>query len=145
VNAIRLFGWILFAVTFPLLTLLSIPIYSCFHDSYTTSFIYKLLHTISYEELIAVAFTLSAASGIDAIITGIGLNVDVQNGIKSRSSTILGVITIFITFCTMIIYFCVGDPKKTVYPDNAIFVEQALYILAVALSFSCEYCAMLWT
>jgi len=130
-NAIRLIGWLLFGVIFPLFTLVSVP-FNSYLQSSTNGLFNALLTGISYEDLLVVAFTLSAASAIDAVITGWG---------KYKFSLILGIFTLFITLGIMFVYFCVKDTPHSFHRDVVIGVERGSYVVAVFLSICCEICA----
>ena len=130
-KVIRLFAWFLFGVTFPLFTLVSVP-FASYLQSSANGLFDALLTGISYQELLVVAFTLSAASAIDAVVAGWG---------KSGFSLILGIFTLFVTFGIMFVYFCVKDPRSLFHRDVVTELEQTLYLVSVFLSLCCELCA----
>jgi hypothetical protein len=135
-NAIRLIGWLIFGVILPLVTLVSVPFFTYLNSSTTDSLLSAVQTAHTYEDLVAIAFTLSAASAIDALITGWG---------KYTVSLICGIFTIFITLLIMLLYSYakpINDTPHSPHEHLAIVLEVSAYLIAVFLSVCCEICAV---
>lgn len=118
----------------PLFTLASVPFRSWLQESTNPGLLHDLLKGISYQDLLVVAFTLTSASAVDALISG-------RN---SGWSLFAGIFTLFISLGIMFIYFSVREAKGSIHQTTVVGIEQGSYVVAVSLSFACEICSAVW-
>jgi hypothetical protein len=120
----RLIIWILFGVILSLAPLLIVAITIWQPNSGSSG----LLEAVATEELLAVAFTLSGAAAVDALV----------NSGRRAPGLIVGGITLLLTFFTVAAYVLIKIHATHLSPEDTIFWVQRFYLSTVIMSFFCE-------
>ena len=124
---VRVSNWLLFALLLPVATLTLVALTKWEHGQ-------NFLDLVTDEELLAVAFTLAGASGIDALTS------TAYPGLRALQSGIGG-LTILLAFISAIVYFILKTHSHHLDASATQLIETVLFVGVVVVSFFSEVVA----